>query len=88
MPSRGQRLHGAREGVLRALLGEVPVAGRADERGDDLAPVVDERPCDRGLDIGARYISQIGLTSIEPFAALGILLAMSMASSRSFASIR
>ena len=33
------------EGVLRAVLGEVPVTGGADERGDDAAPLVAE---DRG----------------------------------------
>ncbi len=83
----GPAFQGPREGVLRALFGEVPVAGHADERGDDLAPVVDERGRDRRLDVGG-YISQIGLTSIEPPFALGILAAMSMASSRSFASTR
>jgi hypothetical protein len=38
-----------REGVLRALLGQVPVAGHADQRGDDLAPFVGERIGDRRM---------------------------------------
>ena len=69
-PSRGQRLERQREGVLRALLGEVPVAGDPDQRRDDAAPLVAERDGDRGLDVGA-HISQIGRTSIEPSARPG-----------------
>ena len=56
-----------REGVLRALLGEVPVAGDPDEGRDDPAPLLAERTGDRGLDGGrGGHISQIGRTSIEP----------------------
>jgi hypothetical protein len=76
-----------REGVLRAFLGKVPVACRPDQRGDDPSPLVAEGIGDRNLDVGG-YISQIGLTSIVPSLALGILEATSMASSRSLQSTR
>ena len=75
------------EGVLRALLGEVPVAGDPDERRDDATPLLAERIGDRGLDV-RRYISQIGLTSMEPSRAPGIFDATSIASSRSLQSTR
>ena len=75
------------EGILGALLCEVPVAGHPDERGDEAPPLVPERLGDCGLD-GGSYISQIGLTSIVPFRAPGILEATSMASSRSLQSTR
>jgi hypothetical protein len=55
----------AREGVLRALLGEIPVGGLADQSGDDASPLVAEGLGDCGLDVGG-YISQVGLTSIVP----------------------
>lgn len=74
-----------REGVLRALLGDVPVARHPDQGGDDRPPLLAEGPGDGGFDVG-RYISQIGLTSIVPFRALGIFDATSMASSRSLQS--
>ena len=80
-------LERAREGVLRALLGEIPVAGDPDQRRDDAAPLVAERVGDGGLDVG-RYISQIGRTSIEPCCAPGIFDATSIASSRSLQSTR
>ena len=60
------------EGVLRALLGEVPVARHPDEGGDDLAPLVAECCRDGGLDVGD-YISQIGLTSIDAVPGAGDL---------------
>src|SRR5207253_4699354 len=80
-------LEGDGEGVLRALLGQVPVARDPDEGGDDPSPLLSERLCDGGLDLG-RYISQIGLTSIEPCVAPGSFDATSMASSRSLQSTR
>jgi hypothetical protein len=39
----GPRFEGLRESVLRALLGQVPVAGRPDQGGDDAPPLVSER---------------------------------------------
>ena len=81
---------GEHEGVLRAFLGHVPVAGDADQRRDDPAPLLPERgrDCRGGRRVGhvRRHISQIGLTSIEPNRAPGILAAISMASSRSLQS--
>jgi hypothetical protein len=74
------------EGVLRAFLGEVPVARDPDEGGDDAPPLRPERGGDCGLD--AAYMSQIGRTSIVPLAAVGIFDATSMASSRSLQSTR
>ena len=74
---------GEREGVLRAFLGEVPVAGGPDDRADHAAPFVAEGRRDRSL-----YISQSGLTSIEPTRAPGIFPATSIASSRSLQSTR
>ena len=76
-----------REGVLRALLGEIPVAGEPDQRRDDASPLVAERIGDGRLDVGG-YISQIGRTSIEPSLAPGIFDAISIASSRSAQSTR
>jgi hypothetical protein len=73
---------GLREGILRALLGQVPVTGEANEGGDDLAPLLVERLRNGDLDVGA-YISQIGLTSMEPELAPGSCDAASIASSRS-----
>src|SRR5262249_46971307 len=68
-------------GVLGALLGEVPVAGHADEVGDDPAPVGPERLVDGGLRVA--HISQIGRTSTAPTLTIGTLEATSTASSRS-----
>ena len=64
-------------GVLRAFLGEVPVARHADQGCDDPSPFVPEGGGD-----SSRYISQIGLTSIDPSPAAGIFAATSIASSR------
>ena len=83
----GPALQRGREGILRALLGEVPVAGQPDQGGDDPAPLGVERLGHCGLDIG-RHISQIGLTSTEPSLAPGMREATSMASSRSLQSMR
>jgi hypothetical protein len=47
------RLQGAGERVLRALLGQVPVAGDRDQGGDDLAPLGREGGADRCLDLRA-----------------------------------
>src|SRR5215203_951793 len=76
-----------REGVLGALLGQVPVAGRPDQGRDDAAPLLSERIGDRLLHLRP-HASQIGLTSITPNSATGCLEATSMASSRSAHSIR
>ena len=83
----GPGLQRPRDGVLRALLGEVPVTRGRDEGRDDPAPFLAKRTGDRGLDRGG-YSSQIGLTSIVPTRAPGIFPAISMASSRSLQSTR
>ena len=85
----GPPLEGPGEGVLRALLGEVPVARGPDERGDDAAPLGPERTGDGLLDV-VHYISssQMGRTSMVPAFAVGIFDATSMASSRSAQSTR
>ena len=75
------------ERILRALLGHVPVAGPSNQRRDDPTPLVPEGGGNGDLDL-SRYISQIGLTSIEPRRAAGIFAATSMASSRSLQSVR
>ena len=75
----------SRKGILRALLGKVPVPGHSDQSGHDPAPLVAERPSYGRLDGGrARggYISQSGRTSIEPDRAPGIFAATAIASSR------
>jgi hypothetical protein len=74
------------ERVLRALLGELPIAGEPDHRRDDPAPLGGEGDADRRIDLGrgrSGHISQIGRTSIVPVFAPGILAAISIASSRS-----
>ena len=76
-----------REGILRALLGEVPVAGHPDEGRDDASPFIAKGTADRSFD-GCGYISQIGLTSIVPCWAPGIFDAISIASSKSLQSTR
>ena len=81
----GPALQRGGEGILRALLGQVPVTREADKGRDDPAPFGVERIGDGGLDLG-RHISQIGLTSTDPCCAPGILAATSMASSRSLQS--
>ncbi len=83
----GPALQRGREGILRALLGEVPVTGQPDQGGDHPAPLGVERLGDGGLDVG-RQCSQIGLTSMEPSFAPGMRDATSMASSRSLQSTR
>ncbi len=83
----GPALQRGGEGILRALLGQVPVAGQADQGRDDPAPLGVERLGNGGLDVG-RHISQIGLTSTDPSRAPGIRAATSMASSRSLQSTR
>jgi hypothetical protein len=47
------RLQRAGERVLRALLGQVPIAGDPDQRGDDLAPLGPEGGADRCLNLRA-----------------------------------
>src|SRR5664280_3133601 len=71
-----------RERVLGALLGDIPVTGPPDQGRDDATPLLAKHLRDRGLNVG-RHISQIGLTSIDPWRAPGIFDATSMASSRS-----
>ncbi len=61
-----------REGILRALLGEVPVTGEPDQGRDHPAPLTVEGLGDRRLDLEG-HISQIGLTSMLPLAAAGEL---------------
>jgi len=78
---------GRAEGVLRALLGKVPVVGEADQGRDDPSPFGPEGLGDRRFD-AVGYISQIGLTSIVPARAPGTLDAISIASSRSLQSTR
>ena len=87
MPSSGPAFQRPCEGILRALLGHVPVAREPDERGDHPAPLLVEGLGDRRVDIGA-HISQIGLTSMLPVRAPGIFAATSIASSRSLQSTR
>ena len=58
-------LQGQRERVLRALLGQVPVAGGPDQRGHHLAPLLPERRVDRRGD-GVAAHGSIGRTSIVP----------------------
>jgi hypothetical protein len=53
------------EGVLGALLGQIPVTCDPDEGRDDPSPLTAEGGGDGGVDVGG-YISQIGLTSIDP----------------------
>ena len=85
----GPALQRGGEGILRALLGQVPVAGEADQGGHDASPLSVEGVGHGGLDLGTgRHISQIGLTSTEPVLAPGISAATSIASSRSLQSIR
>src|SRR5215468_3058482 len=75
-------LHGLREGVLSALLGQVPIAGHPDQGGHDAPPLLPERFGDRRADLRA-HSTQNGLTSSFPKLATGCLDATSMASSRS-----
>jgi len=53
------------ERVLSTLLGEIPVAGHADQRGDDLAPLRLERVGQSGLYVYC-HACQNGRTSIAP----------------------
>src|SRR5260221_7677705 len=80
-----------RERVLHALLGQVPAAGHADQRGDDPAPLLAERLGDGRGDVirdgAGRHSVQNGLTSIVPNLDIGCLAATSIASSRSAHSI-
>ena len=65
---RAASAHRARERLLRALLGEVPVAGQPDERGDDAAPL--RRNASMTADPGVR----LHLTRVKrTFAASGPL---------------
>ena len=81
----GPSLQRRREGILRTLLRDIPVANTPDQGGDHSPPLVPEGLGYGDFDLG-RYISQIGLTSIEPSRAPGILAAISIASSRSLQS--
>src|SRR6185437_7200461 len=70
------------EGVLGALLGQIPVAGQPDQSRDDPAPFLLEGAGDGGLRVVVQGF-QNGLTSRVPCSAIGCLAATSMASSRS-----
>ena len=83
----GPSLQRRREGILHALLRDIPVANAPDQSGDHSPPLFPEGFGYGDFDLG-RYISQIGLTSIEPSRAPGILAAISIASSRSLQSTR
>src|SRR5262249_7706286 len=99
----GPGLQRLRERVLRALLGQVPVAGHPDQGGDDPSPFLAERLRDGGADVvgpavawtdkartgvRCRQSVQNGLTSIvPPYLATGCFEATSIASSRSAHSI-
>ena len=72
---------GDREGLLGGLLGEVEVAEEADQRSEDLAPLLPEDA------IEDRYHSWIGRISMPPpMLAAGTLAASAIAASRSSAS--
>ena len=90
-PSTGQRGQRLGERLLGALLGEVPVAGDADQRRDHPSPLVPERLVDGGARVPraavrSLYSDQNGLTSISPARAIGCSAAISIASSRSLQS--
>ncbi len=57
----GERL---REGLLGALLRQIPVAGAADQRRDDPAPLLAKRGLDGGFGGAALMALMNGLTSI------------------------
>src|SRR5262245_35614382 len=76
----GPPLQRSRERVLGAVLGEVPVAGDADQMRDHTPPFGAERVADRLL--GA-HSTHRGLTSTVPNSAAGFRAANSSASSRS-----
>ena len=81
MPVPRPALGGDREGLLSGFLGELEVAEEADQRSEDLAPLLLEDP------VEDRYHSWIGRTSIAPpMLAAGTLAATSIAASRSSAS--
>ena len=84
-PVEGPALEGAREGVLGALLGEVPVAGQRDQGRDHPTPLGREGLGDRARRV---YISQMGLTSMVPMLDAGTFAATAIASSRSAQSTR
>lgn len=74
-------LCGDSEGLLRGLFGEVEVAEEADQRSEDMPPLIA-----KGL-LEERYHSTIGRTSTAPpMRAAGIRVASSIAASRSSAS--
>ena len=82
-PSRGQRSQRLGERVLRALLGQVPVAGEPDQRGDDRGPTRRRNAaCDRRSRRRSRR-PRTGRISISPTRAIGCFAATSIASSRS-----
>src|SRR5207237_8947116 len=72
----------ARERVLQGFLGDVEVAHCANQGREQPAPFFTVQLLDHESNV------MIGLTSIDPKRAPGILPATWMASSRSFASIR
>ena len=84
MPSRRQARQRRGERVLRALLGQVPVAGEPDERGDERAPVLRERvrqrPARRRRSRASPHRPDLDLPDTPP---PGAPAAISIASSRS-----
>ena len=71
------------ERLLQRLLGDVEVAEGLDERREQVAPL----RAAQAIEVG-KLNFWMGRTSTEPWRAAGILAAMPMASSRSFASTR
>jgi hypothetical protein len=67
----GPSLHRSGEGILRALLGKIPVAAQPNEGSNDASPLGPVRGRNCRLHAG-HYGSQIGLTSIVPWPAAGI----------------
>ena len=81
----GPALQRRGEGILRALLGEIPVPGEPDQGGDDPAPFLLERIGDGGLAPRASHLPDRPHFDAAD-AGPGIFAATSMASSRSLQS--
>lgn len=63
-PSRGQRSSARVKASCAHSLGEIPVAGPANQARDDPTPLVAERFVDRRL--GSSQLGQMGLISTDP----------------------
>src|SRR5579864_4582166 len=70
-----------KEGLLRGLLGEVEVAEKADQGGQNAAPFLAEDVIERGY----QYTSEGRISTAPPKRAAGTRAATSMAASRSSA---